>query len=170
MAVTQTDHPGLTRAQRFASLHSTGKIHDFYVSEWLNNQLTELCRSTEDCPVAHLTIVANQETGDLLWLDTDPAQRTEEVVASYSLELLESYSNRKDYLDRPLNRGAYLLCRLTVNEVEQADFVVTVWIEGGEGYRVFVTSSYSHSQVHYELQRCHFNYLRRDPATHWAAE
>ena len=173
MAVTHTDEPGLTRAQKFASLHSTGKIHDFYVSEWLNDQIAKLCRSTEDRPVAHLTIIANRETGDLLWLETDPSQCTEEVVASYSLELLESSSKRKDYLDSPLNRAynrAYVTCRLTVNEVEQADFRVTVWIKGSEGWRVFVTSSYSHSQVHYEVLRCHFNYLRRDPATHWAAE
>lgn len=169
MAVTHEEEPALTQAQKFASLHSTGKIHDFYVSEWLNDKLTELCRSTEDQPVAHLTVVANQETGDLLWLDTHPAESTDEVVASYSLELLESYSKRQDYLDSPLNR-AYMTCRLTVNEVEQSDFSFTVWIKGSEGYRVFLTSSYSHSQVHYEVQRCHFNYLRRDPATHWAAE
>ena len=168
MAVTQTDESGLTRAQRFASLTSTGKIHDFYVSEWLNDKLTELCRSTEDQPVAHITIVTNQETGDLLWLETDPAQCTEEVVATYSLELLTSFDERRDFLGTPGNR-AEMLCRLTVNKVEPTDFSASVWIIG-EVLREFATSSYSHSQVNHVVQRCHFNYLRRDPATHWAAE
>ena len=30
------------------------------VSEWLNKRLAKLCRSTEEHPVAHLTILANQ--------------------------------------------------------------------------------------------------------------
>lgn len=171
MAVTQTDEPSLTRAQRFASLHSTGKIHDFYVSEWLNKRLAKLCRSTEEHPVAHLTILANQETGDLLWMEIDPAMPalcSDEVVATYSLELLTSFNERKDFLGTPGNR-AEMLCRLTVNEVEQTDFSVSVWIRG-EALREFTTSSYSHSQVHHVVLRCHFNYLRRDPATHWASE
>lgn len=171
MAVTQTDEPGLTRAQRFASLTSSGHIHVFYVSEWLNKRLVKLCRSTEEHPVAHLTILANQETGDLLWMEIDPAMPalcSDEVIATYSLEVLTPFNDRKTRLGEPQNRTE-MLCRLTVNEVEQTDFSVTVWIRGNV-LREFTTSSYSHSQVNHEVLRCHFNYLRRDPATHWAAE
>lgn len=171
MAVTQTDDPALTRAQRFASLTSSGHIHAFYVSEWLNKRLAKLCSSTEEHPVAHLTILANQETGDLLWVEIDPAMPalcSDEVVATYSLELLTSFNERRNFLGTPGNR-AEMLCRLTVNEVEQTDFSVSVWIRG-EALREFTTSSYSHSQVHHVVLRFHFNYLRRDPATHWAAE
>ena len=171
MAVTQIDEPELTRAQRFASLTSSGHIHAFYVSEWLNKRLAKLCRSTEEHPVAHLTILANQETGDLLWMEIDPAMPalcSDEVIATYSLELLTSFKERRDFLGAPVNR-AEMLCRLTVNEVEQTDFSVTVWIIG-EVLREFATSSYSHRQVNHVVLRCHFNYLRRDPATHWAAE
>lgn len=171
MAVTQTDESGLTRAQRFASLTSSGHIHAFYVSEWLNKRLAKLCRSTEEHPVAHLTILANQETGDLLWMEIDPAMPalcSDEVIATYSLELLTSFNERKDFLGAPGNR-AEMLCRLTVNEVEQTDFSVSIWIRG-EALREFATSSYSHCQVNHVVLRCNFNYLRRDPATHWAAE
>lgn len=170
MAVIYTDTPVLTRAQRFASLLSSGHINAFFVSERLNKRLAELCRSTESEPVVYLTIVANQETGDLLWLDIDPSLYVEdEVVASYKLELKTSYNRRQDYLAQPI-QNADVSCRLMFNDVELVGFTTRVWIKGSEGYRVFVTSSYSHSQVHYEVQRCHFNYLRRDPATHWAAE
>lgn len=170
MAVTHTDTPGLTRAQRFASLLSSGHINAFFVSERLNKQLAELCRSTESEPVAYLTIVANQETGDLLWLDIDPALCVEEeVVASYKLELKTSYNRRKDYLAQPI-QNADVSCRLTLNEVELVGFTARVWISPIEWGRSFTTSSYSHSQVNHEVLRCHFNYLRRDPATHWAAE
>ena len=171
MAVTHTDTPGLTRAQRFASLLSSGHINAFFVSERLNKQLAELCRSTEEHPVANLTILANQETGDLLWMEIDPAMPAlcrDEVIATYSLELLTSFNERRNCLGTPGNR-AEMLCRLTVNEVEQTDFSVSVWIRG-ESLREFTTSSYSHSQVHHVVLRCHLNYLRRDPATHWAAE
>ena len=160
-----------TRTQRFASLTSSGHIHAFYVSEWLNKRLAKLCRSTEEHPVAHLTILANQETGDLLWMEIDPAMPalcSDEVIATYSLELLTSFKERRDFLGAPVNR-AEMLCRLTVNEVEETDFSVTVWI-GGNALREFATSSYSHSQVNHVVLRCHFNYLRRDQATHWAAE
>lgn len=171
MAVTQTDESGLIRAQRFASLTISGHIHAFYVSEWLNKRLAKLCRSTEEHPVAHLNILANQETGDLLWMEIDPdmpALCSDEVVATYSLELLTSFDERRDFLGTPGNR-AEMLCRLTVNEVEPTDFSASVWIIG-EVLREFATSSYSHSQINHEVLRCHFNYLRRDPATHWAAE
>ena len=170
MAVTHTDTPGLTRAQRFASLLSSGHINAFFVSERLNKQLAELLRSTESEPVAYLTIVANQETGDLLWLDIDSALCVEEeVVASYKLELKTSYNRRKDYLAQPI-QNEDVSCRLTLNEVELVDFTIRVWISGNEGLRWFTTSRYSHSQVNHEVLRCHFNYLRRDPETHWAAE
>ena len=171
MAVTQTDEPGFTRTQRFASLTSSGHIHAFYVSEWLNKRLAKLCRSTEEHPVAHLTILANQETGDLLWMEIDPAMPalcSDEVIATYSLELLTSFDERRDFLSAPENR-ADMLCRLTVNEVEQTDFRVSVRIRG-EVLREFATSAYSHCQVNHVVLRGHFNYLRRDPATHWAAE
>ncbi len=171
MAVTQTDEPGFTRTQRFASLTSSGHIHAFYVSEWLNKRLAKLCRSTEEHPVAHLTILANQETGDLLWMEIDPAMPalcSDEVIATYSLELLTSFDERRDFLSAPENR-ADMLCRLTVNEVEQTDFRVSVWIRG-EVLREFATSSYSHCQVNHVVLRGHFNYLRRDTAIHWAAE
>lgn len=171
MAITQADEPGLTRAQRFASLTSSGHIHVFFVSEWLNKRLAKLCRSTEEYPVAHLTILANQDTGDLLWMEIDPAMPalcSDEVVATYSLELLTPFNERRDFLGAPENR-ADMLCRLTVNGVEQTEFSVSVWIRG-EALREFATSSYSHSQVNHVVLRCHFNYLRRDPATHWAAE
>ena len=170
MAVTQTDTMELTRAQRFASLLSSGHINAFFVSERLNKRLADLCRSTESEPIAYLTIVANQETGDLLWLDIDPALCVEdEVVVSYKLELKTSYNRRKDYLSQPI-QNADVSCRLTVNDVEPAGFTTRVWIRGNEGLRWFATSSYSHSQVNHAVLRCHFNYLRRDPATHWAAE
>ena len=170
MAVTHTDTPGLTRAQRFASLLSSGHINAFFVSERLNKRLADLCRSTESGPVAYLTIAANKETGELLWQDIDPALCDEdEVVASYKLELKTPYNRRKDYLDQPI-QNADVSCRLTFNDVELVDFTIRVWISGNEGLRWFTTSRYSHSQVNHEVLRCHFNYLRRDPETHWAAE
>ena len=170
MAVTHEDTSGLTRDQRFASLLSSGHINAFFVSERLNKQLAELCRSTENKPIAYLTIVANQETGDLLWLDIDPALCVEdEVVVSYKLELKTSYNRRKGYLTQPI-QNADVSCRLTLNEVELVDFTAYVWIMGRGELLSFATSSYSHGQVNREVLRCHFNYLRRDPATHWAAE
>ena len=90
------------------------------------------------------------------------------MIATYSLELLTSFDERRGFLSAQGNR-ADMLCRLTVNEVEQTDFSVSVWIIG-EALREFTTSSYSHCQVNHVVLRCHFNYLRRDPATHWAAE
>lgn len=170
MAVTHTDTAGLTRAQRFASLLSSGHINAFFVSERLNKRLAELCRSTDSEPAAYLTIVANQETGELLWLDIDPVLCIEcEVVASYKLELKTSYNCRKDYLAQPI-QNADVSCRLTFNDIELVGFTTRVWISGIEGLRWFTTSRYSHSQVNHAVLRCHFNYLRRDPATHWAAE
>lgn len=170
MAVTQTDTAGLTRAQRFASLLSSGHINAFFVSERLNKLLAELCCSTESEPIAYLTIVADQETGDLLWLDIDPTLCVEdEVVVSYKLELKTSYNRRNDYLSSPI-QSADMTCRLTVNDVEVVGFTACAWIRGSVVSRGFATSSYSHSQIHHEVLRCHFNYLRRDPDTHWAAE
>ena len=171
MAVTQTDTADLTRAQRFASLLSSGHINAFFVSERLNKRLADLCRSTESGPVAYLTIAANKETGELLWLDIDPALCDEdEVVASYKLELKTTYNRRKEFLHSNQHNWADVSCRLTVNDVELRGFSARVWIRYGNCRREFYTSSYSHSQVHHELCRCHLSYLRRDPATHWAAE
>lgn len=170
MAVTHTDTAGLTRAQRFASLLSSGHINAFFVSERLNKRLAELCRSTESEPIAYLTIVANQETGDLLWLDIDPSLCVEdEVVVSYKLELTTSYNRRKEHLAQP-KQNVDVTCRMTVNDVELVDFTARAWISRSEWGRVFATSTYSHSQINHEVLRCHFNYLRRDPSTHWAAE
>lgn len=63
--------------------------------------LAKLCRSTEEHPVAHLTILANQETGDFkLWMEIDPAMPalcSDEVIATYSLELLTSFKERRDF-------------------------------------------------------------------------
>ena len=171
MAVTQTDTADLTRAQRFASLLSSGHINAFFVSERLNKRLADLCRSTESGPVAYLTIAANKETGELLWLDIDPALCDEdEVVASYKLELKTTYNRRKDFLYLNQHNWADVSCRLTVNNVELVGFTARVWIRDSSGRREFYTSSYLQSQVNHAVLRCHFNYLRRDPATHWAAE